>query len=117
MLYVTWCSDSHMSRLGGAVVQGPVQALAQLPILLGGGQHILEVEVFPIGSRVRVTNYSLFRGLRGTVLTIHMIAAALEEPFCFYLVALEGVQIKEPLWFEYNEVELVAPPHVGSQAS
>jgi len=40
-----------------------------------------------------------------------MIAAALEEPFCFYLVALEGVQIQEPMWFEYHEVEIVAPPH------
>jgi hypothetical protein len=79
--------------------------------------HILEIEVFPIGSRVRVTNYSPFRGLRGTVLIIHMIAAALEEPFCFYLVALEGTQMKEPIWFEYHEVELVAPPLVGSQAS
>jgi len=38
-----------------------------------------------------------------------MIAAALEEPFCFYLVALEGVQMHEPIWFEYHEVELVAP--------
>jgi hypothetical protein len=51
---------------------------------------MLGIEVFPIGSRVRVTNYSPFRGLRGSILTIHMIAAALEEPFCFYLVALEG---------------------------
>ena len=73
----------------------------------------MEVEVFPIGNRVQVTNYSPFRGLRGTVLTIHMIAA-LEEPFCFYLVALEGVQIKEPLWFEYNEVELISPPYVDT---
>jgi hypothetical protein len=45
-----------------------------------------------------------------------MIDVDLEEPFCFYLVALEGVQMKEPIWFEYNEVELVAPPHAGSQA-
>ena len=45
-----------------------------------------------------------------------MIDVDLEEPFCFYLVALEGVQMKEPIWFEYNEVELVAPPHVGSHA-
>jgi hypothetical protein len=81
----------------------------------GGGQHILEVEVFPIGSRVRVTNYSPFRGLKGTILTIHMIAAALEEPFCFYLVALEGTYTKEPLWFEYHEVELVASPLIDSR--
>jgi len=78
------------------------------------GQHILEVEVFPIESRVRVTNYSPFRGLRGTIRAVHRIAADLDEPFCFYLVALEGVHIKEPMWFEYNEVALVAPPHVDS---
>ena len=45
-----------------------------------------------------------------------MIAVDLDEPCCFYLVALEGVQMKEPLWFEYSEVELVAPSHVDSQA-
>ena len=44
-----------------------------------------------------------------------MIDIDLEEPFCFYLVALEGVQLKEPIWFEYTEVELVAPPHVDAQ--
>ncbi len=51
----------------------------------------LGVEVFLKGSRVRVTNYSPFRGLRGTIISIHMIAVDLDEPFCFYLVALEGV--------------------------
>jgi hypothetical protein len=70
------------------------------------------VEVFPIGSRVRVINYSPFRGLKGTIITIHMIAAALDEPFCFYLIALEGVQLKEPIWFEYTEVELLSHPSI-----
>ncbi len=81
---------------------------------LGGTYH--GVEVFPTGSRVRVTNYSPFRGLKGTIRAVNMIDVDLEEPFCFYLVALEGVQMKEPIWFEYNEVELVAPPLAGSQA-
>jgi hypothetical protein len=76
----------------------------------------LGIEVFLKGSRVRVANYSPFRGLRGTIISIHMIAVDLDEPFCFYLVALEGVQIQEPIWFEYTEVELVAPPHVDTQA-
>ena len=71
----------------------------------------MEVDVFPLGSQVRITNGGPFRGLRGTILTIHMIAAALDEPFCFYLVALEGVQTEEPMWFEYYEVEFVAPSH------
>lgn len=74
------------------------------------------VDVFPIGSRVRVTNYSPFRGLKGTVLTIHMIATPLEEPFCFYLITLEGVQLKEPIWFEYTEVELVTSPSIETLA-
>jgi len=43
-----------------------------------------------------------------------VMKAFLDEPFCFYLVALEGLHIKEPMWFEYHEVELVAPSHVDS---
>jgi len=63
-----------------------------------------------------VTNYSPFRGLRGTIHEVHMITDDLDELCCFYLVALEGGDMKEPLWFEYSEVELVAPSHVDSQA-
>ena len=67
------------------------------------------INVFPIGSLVCVTSYSPFRGLRGTVRSVHTIGADLDEHFCFYLIALEGVQIKGPIWFEYDEVELIAP--------
>ncbi len=63
--------------------------------------------IFPVGSRVRVTGYSPFRGLRGTILTVDTISAELEEPFCFYQIELEGAYIKEPIWFEFDEVELV----------
>jgi hypothetical protein len=73
------------------------------------------VEVFPIGSQVQVTNESPWRGLRGTIVAIHMIADPLDEPFCFYLVALEGVQMKEPIWFDYQEVELISSPSVDSR--
>jgi hypothetical protein len=34
---------------------------------------------------------------------------SLDEPFCFYLVDLEGAYIKEPVWFQYEEVELGSP--------
>jgi hypothetical protein len=63
--------------------------------------------IFPVGSRVRVTGYSPFRGLRGTILTVDTISAELEEPFCFYQIKLEGAYIKEPIWFEFDEVELL----------
>ena len=66
------------------------------------GEHLFEV-----GSRVRVTNYSPFRGLRGTVQTVDTIPH-LAEAHCFYLVSLEGAQIKEPVWFEFEEVELLS---------
>jgi hypothetical protein len=33
--------------------------------------------------------------------------AHLAGTHCFYLIRLEGVQIKEPVWFEHQEVELV----------
>ncbi len=72
------------------------------------------VNVLPRGSLVRIIGYSPFRGLRGTIRTVDAISADLEEPFCFYLVDLEGVQIREPIWFEYDEVELVASPLVST---
>jgi hypothetical protein len=75
------------------------------------------VNVLPNGSLVRITNYSPFRGLRGTIRRVHALSVDLEEPFCFYLIALEGVQIKEPLWFEYDEIEVVASPLGSPQAS
>ncbi len=62
-----------------------------------------------------MTNYSPFRGFRGTIRAVHRIAVDLDEPFCFYLVALEGTYTKEPLWFEYHEVELVASPLIDSR--
>jgi hypothetical protein len=71
----------------------------------------LEEDVFPIGSRVRVANDCPFRGLKGTILAIHMIAAPGEPTFCFYLVALDGAHLRIPLWFEYQEVALVALSH------
>jgi hypothetical protein len=66
--------------------------------------------VLQVGSLVRVTGYGPFRGLRGTIRTVDTISADLQEPFCFYLVALVGAHIKEPIWFEYHEVEGVASP-------
>ena len=65
-------------------------------------------QVLPAGSRVRVISYSPFRGLKGTIRKVDTIPG-LEagEAFCFYLVELEGTHIKEPIWFECDEVELV----------
>jgi hypothetical protein len=62
-----------------------------------------------------VANYSPFRGLKGTICAVNMIDIDLEEPFCFYLIALEGVQLKEPIWFEYTEVELLTYPSIDPQ--
>ena len=64
-----------------------------------------------------VTSYSPFRGLRGIVRSVHTIAADLDEPFCFYLIALEGAHLQEPIWFEYDEVELIAAPVIALQHS
>ncbi len=65
--------------------------------------------VLQVGNRVCVASYGPFRGMRGTICTVDTITAELEEPFCFYLVALDGAYIKEPIWFEYDEVEEVDP--------
>jgi hypothetical protein len=77
--------------------------------MLSMGNHI-----FPKGSRVRIVSYGPFRGLKGTIRTVHRIAAG-EEPFCFYQIELEGAQVRQPIWFEYDEVELVASPSLVPQ--
>jgi hypothetical protein len=76
-------------------------------------QH--RMNVYPTGSLVRITSYGPFRGLRGKVHSVHTISPDFEEPFCFYLIDLDGVQLKDPIWFEYDEVELVASPLVTLQ--
>jgi hypothetical protein len=68
---------------------------------------MMQEDVYPIGSRVRVANDSPFRGLKGTILAIHMIATPGKPTFCFYKIALDNTQLHEPLWFEYHEIELV----------
>ena len=72
-------------------------------------------QLLPIGSRVRVTSYGPFREHWGTVCDVHTIAADLEEPFCFYLIAFDSGQMKEPIWFEYSEVELITSSLVALQ--
>jgi hypothetical protein len=47
---------------------------------------------------------------------VNLIDIDQDEPFCFYLIALEGVQLKEPIWFEYTEVELITPLYVETLA-
>ncbi len=75
------------------------------------------VTPFPLGSRVRVTSAGPLRGRRGTVCRVHTIAADLDELFCFYFVALDGAQLKQPIWFACDEVELWAVPLVAVQTS
>ena len=75
--------------------------------LLEGVRHSMTYHVLSVGSRVRVTSYGPFREQWGTVRDVHTIAADLEEPFCFYLIALDSGQRKEPIWFDYSEVELI----------
>ena len=70
----------------------------------------------PLGSCVRVTSYGPFREYWGTVRDVHTIGADLEESFCFYLVALDHGRVKESIWFEYNEVELITSSLLAVQA-
>jgi hypothetical protein len=66
---------------------------------------LMSESILPVKSRVLVTNYSPFRGLKGTIQTVERVADTLEGPYCFYLIALEGASVTEPVWFEAQEVE------------
>ncbi len=74
-------------------------------------------QLFPVGSRIRVNSYGPFRGLRGTIRTVDAISADFDEPFCFYQIVLEGAHIQEPIWFQYDEVELVASASISPPLS
>ena len=76
----------------------------------------MKQNVYPPGSLVQVTGYSPFRGLKGTVQVVDTIVDDLEEPFGFYLVALEGTWLKQSIWFEYDEVGLVTSPLTALEA-
>ncbi len=67
--------------------------------------------LFEVGSRIRVASYCPFRGLAGTVRTVDVIPSSQHssiEAYCFYLIDLEGALIKEPVWFEDEEIESVS---------
>ncbi len=67
-----------------------------------GGMEYTGVQ---IGSRVQVTSYGPFRGLRGTIRTVDTIAVDLDESHCFFQIVLDGAYMQEPIWFESDEVE------------
>lgn len=61
-----------------------------------------------VGSTVRITSYSPFRGLGGVIQLVDEIPSVVGdfiEPFCFYLVRLEGTSIQTPVWFQREEIE------------
>ena len=67
----------------------------------------MKYQVFQTGQRVCITSYGPFRGLRGTIRIVDTISSE-AEPFCFYLIELEGAQTKEPIWFEFEDVESIS---------
>lgn len=75
-----------------------------------------EQAIYPAGSPVQVTSYSPFQGLNGIVQAVDTISDDGEEPFCFYLVDLEGTQTEEPMWFENDEVEVITSPLIALEA-
>lgn len=62
-------------------------------------------QVLTTNARIRVTSYSPFRNLRGTIKRVNAILGEKEgeDIFCFYLIAFDS--LKEPIWFEHTEVE------------
>jgi hypothetical protein len=70
-------------------------------------RQIMAYEVLKIGDAARVTSYGAFQGLRGTIQRVHYIACTAEdeEPFLFYQLMLENAHIKEPIWFQGEEID------------
>jgi hypothetical protein len=68
----------------------------------------MESVVFSVGNRVQILTSGPFRGLRGTIRTVHCLPP-LEEPLCFYRIQLEGTYLKKAMWFRAEEVKLLSP--------
>lgn len=67
----------------------------------------MQDSIFEVGNHVQIMSYGPFRGLRGTVRTVDTSVLGREDeepPFCFYRIALDGAYIREPIWFECDEV-------------
>jgi hypothetical protein len=70
-----------------------------------GAKPSMEIKVLSVGSLVYVTCYGSCWGLRGIIHAVDVIALADgQEALRFYLVALEGGQMKDPLWFVHDDV-------------
>ncbi len=70
-----------------------------------GAKPSMELKVLPVGSLVYVTCYGPCWGLRGIIQAVDVIAPADSQgSLHFYLVTLEGGQMKEPLWFVHDDV-------------
>jgi hypothetical protein len=68
------------------------------------------LSLLEVGCRVYMVSYGPFHGLKGTIKQVHAIVAPeAEEPFCFYYIELDIAQIKEPVWFQNHEVEIIIP--------
>lgn len=67
----------------------------------------MTTEMLKIGDAIYVTSYGVFQGLRGTIHRVHSIASTAEDeqPFLFYQVILENAHVKEPIWFQGEEVD------------
>jgi len=68
-----------------------------LPDLVKRKSQNVGREVLHKDSRICVINGGPFRGLKGTICAVHTIYADHNEPCYLYLVALEGIQLKEPI--------------------
>ena len=75
----------------------------------------MESNVLPVGGLVYVTCYGPCWGLKGIIRDIDVIVIddAKDDSLYFYLVALQDVGIKEPVWFTHDDVAEVE----GHQAS
>lgn len=65
-----------------------------------------------IGNLVYVTSYGPYRGLKGIIRTVDVLAPK-HASSCFYLIALQEGHMKEPVWFIHDDVAVVEGQNVS----
>jgi hypothetical protein len=78
----------------------------------------MKINLLPVGSLVYVTCHGPCWGLRGIIRAVDVIAPTDEQwPLCFYFVALQEGQMKEPLWLVHDDIAEVEGENVSQWRS
>jgi len=65
----------------------------------------MTAKILKTGDKVCVVNDSPFKGLKGVICEVDLVDHTEENNFLFYQVSLEYTSMREPIWFQEEEID------------